>query len=257
VEALANNERLFLYLLVIACIAQSCATVPPRLVQNPCQTYVLNPLPAGRSDTAEVVIVGKVRLELPQYRIRGICRLVFSPASGLRIDFSHSSLFGAVREDATLLVRDSLVIYDRESGGLLGADSSLAVLRQSVGAPLEPADIVRALLLDVPQCSALEDLHVEEKGGSWSLRAVWQGRSIELDGRSGQGPRSWRECFPGGGRCYLVDYRYARDAAGESYPRWMRLSKEGTAEWVSFEVTSVTTAPLAPSDFEIERAASQ
>ena len=199
------------------------------------------------------MIVGKVRIELPEYRIRGLCRLIFSPTAGFRIDFSHSSLFGAVREDATVLLADSLTIYDRESGRLLGPDSSLALLRSSVGAAIEPDDIARALLLAVPACAELEEPSLEKKGNLWALRALWRGRRVEVQGRVGEGPRSLRECFSGEERCYLIDYAYARGAKGGGYPQWIRLSREGTSESVTLEVNAVTTIPVSISDFEIER----
>lgn len=179
--------------------------------------------------------------------------MIFSPAAGLRIDFSHSSLFGAVREDATLLIRDSLIIYDREAGRLLGPDSSLAVLRESVGAAITPDDIAQALLLAVPACAELEEPRLEKKGDLWALEAVWRGRRVEMKGKSGEGLRSARECFSGGGRCYLIDYTYARGAKGAGYPQWIRLSREGTSESVTLEVTAVTIVPVSASDFEIER----
>ncbi len=183
--------------------------------------------------------------------------MIFSPAGDLRIDFNHSSLFGAVREDATLIVRDSLIIYDRESGRLIGADSSLAMLRESIGAAITPGDIVRALLLAVPTCAELEEPRLEIKGDLWTLEAVWRGRRVEMNGKTGEGPRSSRECFSGGGRCYLIDYSYARGAKGVRYPQWIRLSKEGTSESVTLEVTAVTIVPVSASEFEIERVGAQ
>jgi hypothetical protein len=236
---------------------QSCASVPARLVSRPCDDFVLQPLPSPRPDTLGVVIVGKVRIELPEYRIRGLCRMVFSPAAGLRIDFSHSSLFGAVREDATLLLGDSLTIFDRESGRIFGPDSSLAMLRESVGAPIGPADVVQALLLAVPACAELDEPRLEKKGDLWTLQALWRGRRLEVKGGDGEGTRSSRECFAGVGRCFLIDYMYARGSKVGAYPQWIRVSREGTGEWVTLEVSSVAVVPVSTFDFAIERPAAE
>jgi hypothetical protein len=201
-------------------------------------------------DTVGLMLSGRVRIELPQYRIRGLCRMVYSPGGMLRIDFHHSSLFGALQEDATLMVRDSLIIFDRESGRLFDADSSLAMLRESVGAPIEPDDIIYALILAAPLCWDLEHPRCEIAGDEWNLEAVWRGRRVEWTGERSTGIRTFRQCFSGAAGCYVTYYGYGGAVGNINYPKRIRLAREGGDESITMDVRDVEWVALDRSVFE-------
>ncbi len=189
-------------------------------------------------------------MELPQYRIRGLCRILYSPDKLLRIDFRHSSLFGALREDVTVLVGDSLVIYDREEGRYFTGDSSLAVLRRGIGERIEPDDIFYALLLAIPACSELEGREIIEFGSRWELRARWRDRNIMIRGERGKGPREFEQCFAGRGRCYLIRYDSYDSVSGAVYPGRMRLERNSGRERIDFELTDIKEVIPSASMFD-------
>jgi len=172
-----------------------------------------------------------------------------SDDGALRIDFHHSSLFGAIEEDATLVVRDSLVIYDGDGRRVLGADSSLAMLRECVGAAIEPEDIRYVLLLDSPPCRELEGPACTRKGSKWRLEALWRGRRVEWDGNDLSGVTGMRQRFPGGEPRYTVEYEYGKGAPAGAFPKRIRLVKEGSGERAVLEVSGASRAAEKLSSF--------
>jgi hypothetical protein len=178
--------------------------------------------------------------------------MTYSPEGMLRIDFHHSSLFGALQEDATLVIRDSLIIYDRETRRLFGADSSLAMLRGSVGAQIVPDDIIDALLLSVPLCRDLESPRYTKSGKGWKLEALWRGRRVEWVGDEETGLRTQRHCFAGGKPCYVIDYTYGAAAGGMNYPKRIRLMREGGSESIAMEISDIEKIAPDRSAFDVE-----
>ncbi len=231
-------------------LTQSCAVFGPRRVEAPCDESFearISPVKAGEG----IEIVGKLRLDLPRYRIRGLMRIAYSPGEGAaRIDFRHSSLFGALEEDVTILAGDSLVIYDRESGEYLGNDSSLALVRGEMGEGIAPDDILIALLLAFPRCVEMRSASVERSGETWRLKADWRGRRIEIRGENGRGAHEFRQCLPGGAGCYTISYGNPMASSNLSYPRWVRLRRDSGNEKATFELIEIKTITESPSTFE-------
>ncbi len=178
-------------------LVQSCASLGPRRAEVPCDERFeasLSPVKPGEG----IEVVGTIRAELPRYRIRGIARIAYSPEEGAaRIDFRHSSLFGAVEEEVTLLVGDSLVIHEPENGRFIGNDSSLALVREETGCEIAPDDILAVLLFAPPRCAAMESPVAEGGGEDWRLRARWRGRRIEMRGENDRGITEFKLCFGG------------------------------------------------------------
>lgn len=235
-------------------IAPSCASLGPRRAAAPCDERfdaLLAPVKAGDG----IEVVGKIRVELPRYRIRGIARIAYSPGEGAaRIDFRHSSLFGAVEEDVTLLVGDSLVIYGGESGSYIGNDSSLALVRQETGCEIVPDDILAALLFAPPRCTGMESAAAERGGAEWRLQALWRGRRIEMRGEDERGIAEFKQCFDGDAGCYTMTYGEPAVAAGLSYPRWIRLKREGGPERISFELVDIKALTVMAGMLETDEA---
>jgi hypothetical protein len=231
-------------------LAQSCATLGPRPVEAPCDESFearISPVKAGEG----IEIVGKLRLDLPRYRIRGLARIAYFPGEGAaRIDFRHSSLFGAVEAEATIFAGDSLVIYDRESGTFLGSDSSLALVRDETGADVAPDDILVALLLAFPRCAEMRSVSIARAGETWRLKAEWRGRRIEMRGERGKGTREFRQCFAGGAGCYTISYGAPMAESNLAYPRWVRLRRDNRNEQAVFELIAIKAITESPPLFE-------
>jgi hypothetical protein len=238
--------------LALTALAPSCATFGPRRVEAPCdETFetLLSPVKAGEG----VEIVGKLRLDLSRYRIRGLMRIVYSPAEGAaRIDFRHSSFFGALEEEVTILAGDSLVIYDRGSGKYLGNDSSLALVRDETGGEVAPDDILIALLLAFPRCAEMRSASVERSGETWRLKADWRDRRIEMRGARGSGTQEFRQCFAGGAGCYIISYGSPVAASNLAYPSWIRLRRDSGNTKAIFELIEMKAIATSPAMFEID-----
>jgi hypothetical protein len=233
-------------------LAQSCATFGPRRVEVPCDERfetLISPVKAGEG----IEIVGKLRLDLPRYRIRGLMRIAYFPGEGTaRIDFRHSSLFGALEAEVTILAGDSLVIYDRESGKYLGNDSSLALVRDETGGDVAPDDILIALLLAFPRCAEMRSVSVARTGETWRLKADWRDRRIEMRGERGRGAREFKQCFAGGTGCYTISYGTPMAASNLAYPRWVRLRRDNRNAQATFDVLAIKAITESPSLFEMD-----
>lgn len=233
-------------------LAQSCAVFGPRRVETPCDESFeanLSPVKAGEG----IEIVGKLRLDLSRYRIRGLMRVVYSPAEGIaRIDFRHSSLFGALENEVTILAGDSLVIYDCESGEYLGNDSSLALARDEMGGEIAPDDILIALLLAFPRCAEMRSSTIGRSGEMWTLTADWRNRRIEMRGERGRGTQKFRQCFACGAGCYTILYGEPMVASSLAYPRWVRLRRDNGNAKAAFEPIEIKAVTINPSMFEID-----
>jgi hypothetical protein len=227
---------------------QSCAVLGPRLSPVPCEERFETLFPsAGRGEGLE--IIGRIKIELPQYRIRGVCRMLYSPNGYLRLDFQHSSLFGALKEDVTVVFSDSIVMYDRERGQTIASDSSRVILQRSFGERIEPDDILYALLLTVPQCPELADEVLREAGTRWELNARWRDRDVVIRGDSTSGPLEFRQCLAGPRRCYVIRYGSYAHGEGFRYPRRIRLEREHAMERIELEVTSIKKLAVNASAF--------
>ena len=118
-------------------------------------------------------MVGKARVDLPRARLRGNCRVIFMPPGSLRIDFRHASLFGAWREDATIVVLgDSLAIVDRERGTILAGDDAIDLVAGHLEAPFSAGDLVVAFLF---RAIGSGDLDVNGARGNLTVRSVGSG----------------------------------------------------------------------------------
>ena len=191
----------------------------------------------GRS----VSILGRAKIVMPKYRVRGICRIRSEPSGGLVIDFEHSSLFGAYREDATIILEGGeLLIIDRERGLVYENDASLSMLGSKLAFELFPDDLRYAMLLEAPSCDVIEELATDSHHDRWRLTGAWRDRDIEIEGRSGYGPERFVLCDKAKTDCYIIRYRYNRDGV---YPRSIELVKEGGEERIDLEIIDVRFQP--------------
>jgi hypothetical protein len=228
--------RLISYYIAITLVTASCAANKSNLVPYVCEDD-LQELYSQQTPAKDITIKGRVRIEVPEYRIRGACSIDFDPAGRLVIDFHHSSLFGAHSESATLHVTASdLIIYDNERGRYSPTDSSLALLRESLGLDLMPDDIIYALLFDSPACSEIEGIRFEGSEASWELEGIWRGRPVTMKGDRERGVSRFRLCSDDGTICYTIRYYYSDK---QPYPERITVNRDHGSERLSLEVTDI------------------
>lgn len=197
-------------------------------------------------DDGLLVLTGKVRLELPRYRVRGTCRILRYPDGRLQIDFIHSSLFGSYREDATIYVGpDRMIIEDHERGEFWDSDSTLALLRRHFGFEIYPDDISYNLLFARPESSGVTGYAEQGDDGDWVLEGVWRERDIEIRGIEGEGPLSFSECAGEERVCYITRYKYPGGASGGAYPEKIVIERVRGVERLSLTVTGIAAGETA------------
>jgi hypothetical protein len=239
---------------ICACVAaalavSSCAVTGRREAPLPCGDAHLDCMPFGASGPG-CELAGKVRIDLPRYRFRGLCRILHAPGGRLRIDFEHSSLFGALRERITIFAGDSLAILDDGGGRSMAGEAALDLVAEGLGERIEADDILFALLLAAPRCADMAGPSLERRGGAFELRGGWRGREIELRCDAEKGVRSFKQRFAASGRRYILQYDGLLEAAEWRYPRHIRLSREGGQERISIELVDIKA--ITPDSLEFE-----
>ncbi len=192
--------------------------------------------PAAAADR-RTIITGKVKIDFPEYRIRGSCRIVNEPGGAVRIDFIHSSLFGSYREDATLHIGgEGIILEDHERDNVWTADSTLDLMRRISGFDLRPDDLLFVLLLAVPESTG--EGSIRARGGNETLGAAgtWRGRDIELSRDESHGTQLFRQCAKDISLCYTARYAYND---GRRYPSRIVLERDPGGERISLTVSDV------------------
>jgi hypothetical protein len=244
--------RKVLYLIVILLVAQSCAKRPEqRISVVPCES-TLPRLFSKTWNEYHLHIRGRVRIDLPRYRVRGLCTIQSTPVGDLRLDFHHSSLFGAYREDATIYLRNGMLgILDRERGVFFENDSTISMLRDHLEFNILPDDIAHLLLLACPDCAEIDSLRIGSGKDGWRFSGLWRGRRIEVEGRDDGEPTRFRQCVNKDSSCYVVSYEYGRDMAPERYPTRITVSREYGSERLSLVVRDVKHEYAGDEIFEL------
>lgn len=192
--------------------------------------------PAAASDR-RTIITGKVKIDFPEYRIRGSCRIVSEPGGTARIDFIHSSLFGSYREDATLHIGDGgIFLEDHERNDVWTADSTLDLMRRISGFDIRPDDLLFVLLLAVPESTGEGSIRMLGGGAKSDATGVWRGREIELSRDDRRGTTLFRQCLNDISVCYTARYAYND---GRRYPARIVLERDPGGERISLTVSDV------------------
>ncbi len=183
------------------------------------------------------VITGKVKIDFPEFRVRGSCRIVSEPGEKVRIDFIHSSLFGSYREDATVYIDSGgIIIHDHERELVWPADSTLALLIRQTDFDVRPDDLLYVLLLAIPEMAGGGNAGAQRENGAWRRTGVWRGRDIELSGDREHGTLLFRQCLKDISACYTARYEYGN---GRRYPDKIVLERDPGGERVSLTVSRV------------------
>ncbi|HMA77371.1 MAG TPA: hypothetical protein VKO43_08685 [Candidatus Krumholzibacteriaceae bacterium] len=167
-----------------------------------------------RPDPGEnFVVSGKARFELSRYRFRGVFRMQYENQN-LRIDFHHSSMFGALKEEASVFIgKDGITLFDQKRGQYYDEERTDKLIGDAVGGRVEPSDILLALLLDMPAFNEINKLRAYAgSGGAWKIKGIYRNRKVEFSGDNESGIEAlsigdsdgrWRGIvfysYPGGG----------------------------------------------------------
>ena len=243
-------RRKTLYFTVLAIAFQSCGSAPPaiRTLSGQGGDHYVIPVTAKGN---EYVITGKVRLDLPEYRVRGSCRIHYDGDAGVQVDFLHSSIFGSYREDATLYISEKdLVIYDHERDEVWDTGSSLDALERHFGFPIFSADIITLLLFSEPD---IIDKSIGYDGDEWETAGRWRGREAVIKGKEGLGPVEISLCGIDGTPCCMVRYKYKEwDGAGW-YPEKIVFEQEYGPARLSLSVSDIERTPAGEAGEYRER----
>jgi hypothetical protein len=177
--ATASISTAFLLLLIIllqGCGSSSIGTVP---VRNREDYYDIYPgFAAG--DTASAS--GRARIEFENYRFRGKFRYR-RKGGNLRVDFTHSSLLGAVEAEGTLFISpEGIILFDQKEGRLYRNDQCARMIEEAVGAAVEPGDVMLALQLSYPGYPEIVTAETAAEGRRWKLICICRSRELELSG---------------------------------------------------------------------------
>ncbi len=206
------------------------------------------------SNESHLNIRGRVRIDLPRYRVRGLCTIRATPAGDVRIDFHHSSLFGSYREDATIFLRGGkLGILDRERDAFFGHDSTIALLRDHLGFNIVPDDIAQILLLACLDCTEMDSSSMEysHRRDGWRFSGKWRGRRIEIKGRNDGEPTYFRQCREDDTVCYIAHYEYDGEETPERYPSVVTVFREYGSERLVLTVRDVKRKYVGEGVFEL------
>ncbi len=190
--------------------------------------------------TGTPAIRGRVRVETPQYRVRGVFRVEERGGNRYRVDFKQSGMLGAGSEEATIYIEDGIMtIFDRKRERFYDNDSSLTILSRATGMNVVPGDILYMLLLKPPPFCRADSSEFMVYDGEWELEADWRGRYIHIEGENVGRPSLFRQCRKENGICYTTGYGYRREYGEEGYPRRIRIEREDGKVVVSLDITDV------------------
>ncbi len=242
--------RTIVHFIVILLVIQSCAKYTTNWKSIPCEAELPGLFTCGVCGNS-LHIRATVRIDLPQYRVRGPCTIRSTPDGDLRIDFHHSSLFGAYREDATIFIRHGkIAILDRERDAFFGNDSTLCILRDRLDFNVVPGDIANVLLIEHPACPEISSVGLRGDADSWRLTGTWRGRHIEIDGKRSGGPTRIRQCARDVKSCYVIAYEYDRGTEGE-YPSRITVSRENGTARLSLMVRDIKGEEFGDEMFDL------
>lgn len=246
-----NNFRNIIYFIFIIAIIHSCSSHSSYTGLLSCEQEFPGLFSAVHTGKG-LSITGKARLELNQYRVRGICRIHYLPPDNLRIDFRHSSLFGAYKEDASIFIRAAhMAIFDRERGTFFDRDSSLAIIDRHIGFRLYPDDLICALTLTSPDCSTIGSLEMRSSEDEWQLVCEWRGRHIEIRGKEGMGPETFRQCQNDESSCYIISYSSYGEWNDIRFPKRIVLVEENGSQKIALNITDVREEIVSRETFEV------
>lgn len=176
-------------------------------------------IPPGK----DLLLEGRLRVDLHDSRFRGAARFVVSNRGELRVDFHHSSMMGAYEEDFSLLIlSNEIYAFDRKRGRLYRGEQALELLGREPGVKIEKDDILYLLLLKGFEENDMSQHRFLVHGPEWLLIASFKGRDVELGGSKRGIVEFFNQCFES--LCYKASYSDYRRLDSAFYPFDLRVS---------------------------------
>lgn len=222
--------------IVAAILMESCAARRAGIGNPAPEDTASAARPAAAADI-RTIITGRVKIDFPEYRIRGSCRIVSEPGGAVRIDFIHSSLFGSYREDATLHIGgEGIILEDHERDTVWAPDSTLDLMRRISGFDVRPDDLLFVLLLAVPESTGEGSIRASGGSAAPGAAGTWRGRDIGLSRDERRRTLLFRQCLKDISLCYTARYAYNN---GGRYPSLIVLERDPGGERISLTISDV------------------
>ena len=186
-----------------------------------------------------LVITGKAKLEFSRYRFRGVFRLEYEEET-IRIDFDHSSLFGAVKEEASIFIgQEGITVFDQKRAEYYDEAASGELISGAVGGYVLPSDIFLALLLERPRFSELHSIKGSGDDGRWKISGIYKAKEIEFLGEKSTGPvlLKLRDVDDMWG--FSVFYSYSEDDKYCGYPKEITIKTDDGSARITLDIVSV------------------
>jgi len=243
------RNRLIAVLCFVQLAVASCAPggyLKPGSIEELNLGDVVPDIPSGK----DLLLKGKLRIDLPDFRLRGVVRLVFSDRGNLRMDFHHSSIMGAYEEDFSLLIRgEEFYIFDRKRDRLYEGERALEIVNGKSVVDIREDDLLYILLVKGFKSTDLENPRYLTNGSEWLIRAVFRGRDIELGGSKIGRVDFLNQCLEN--RCYNVRYGDYRRFESGFYPFFIKVSESRGEARASLELKELDVVEHDPGYFSL------
>jgi len=228
--------RGFFFFIIVSVFAL-CSCIPRvsgrgSQIEFPPRFPVIVNIPPGN----DVSIRGKLRAELPKYRVKGILQIYCSHKGSIRLDFHHSSFMGAYEESYTLLVSGGTIyLYDRVREMLYRGEEVLELLSNALGTHVYVEDLPVVLLFKESISVKGESFSSKRMVSEWKVEGTFKGRDIIIKGA--RYVEAIEQCIDK--KCYIARYLRYKDSGTFVYPFYIILTKKPGTEKVTFEVSNV------------------
>jgi len=240
----ANRMKLLrtgkvLCLVPVMFLLQSCASSQMRDIELSGESQYLRIFPP-RTFKKPVTIAGRAKIEFSRYRFRGLFRLKYDGVLA-QIDFDHSSVFGAVKEEGSVFISNGRITFlDQKRGKLYNGEVSNKLIKDTTGADITASDIMLALLFRHPHYSKLDIQAASTGGERWKLKGAYMDRKLTISGEEGLGPVRFDICQADDLWCFTVAYDYGRRVAAGDYPEEIVIFKRDGSVRIVLEIDKVT-----------------
>ncbi|MFO7914886.1 MAG: hypothetical protein R6U43_04250 [Candidatus Krumholzibacteriales bacterium] len=177
---------------------------------------------------------GRARIEFENYRFRGKFRFELK-GENLRVDFTHSSLMGAVETEGSLfLTAEGMLLIDRNDGKIYRNRECMQMAQDAVGAAVTARDIKLVLQMSYPEYQQVRGAEAAAGKDEWFLSFLFGEKKLELWGsRPGQLERM-KISRTDGSWSFVSLYGYG--SFGDSYPERIDIANEDGSVRITLKV---------------------
>jgi len=182
----------------------------------------------------DIFLRGRLRAELPRYRVKGILQVYCSAEGSIRLDFHYSGLMGAHEEEYTILISEGKIyMFDRMRETLYREREVLEIFSDALDMDVYVDDIPRVLLFRGLDSEIIYTDTIQGRGGRWKIEGEFRGRKLAITGS--RYIESIEQCDSR--KCYVSKYIRYRGVEELIYPFYIILARKPGTEKVTFEVS--------------------